>query len=37
MKDHEKNVRAMAYDNLQHCLVTGGFDRKVQVYRHPEG
>ena len=33
VKAHEKNVRALDYDMQQKCLVTGSFDRRVQVYK----
>jgi hypothetical protein len=33
VKAHKKNVRALDYDAQQNCLVTGSFDRRVQVYR----
>lgn len=35
-KAHEKNLRCLDYDKLQHCLVTGSFDRNMQVYRDAE-
>ncbi|BDA40712.1 hypothetical protein COCOBI_01-3650 [Coccomyxa sp. Obi] len=31
-KPHEKNVRCLDYDEQQKCLMTGSFDRNVQIY-----
>ena len=36
IKAHDKNVRALDYDAKQECLVTGSFDRKIQVYKQLE-
>ena len=36
IKAHDKNVRALGYDAQQECLVTGSFDRKIQVYKQLE-
>ena len=33
LKAHEKNVRSLHYDKQQRCLVTGSFDRNVQIYK----
>lgn len=33
IKAHEKNLRAMDYDKGQDSLVTGSFDRNLQLYR----